>query len=71
MSEPLILVPGLLCDERVFAPQLPALAARTAVRVAQTRLDDRLGAMAERLLAEAPERFALAGLSMGAVSASK
>lgn len=65
MSEPLILVPGLLCDERLFAPQLPALAARTPVRVAQTRLDDSLGAMAERLLAEAPERFALAGLSMG------
>ncbi len=65
MSEPLILVPGLLCDERLFAPQLPALAARTAVSVAQTRLDDSLGAMAERLLAAAPERFALAGLSMG------
>jgi pimeloyl-ACP methyl ester carboxylesterase len=65
VSEPLILVPGLLCDERLFAPQLPALAARTTVRIAETRLDDSLGAMAERLLAEAPERFALCGLSMG------
>lgn len=65
MSEPLILVPGLLCDERLFAAQLPALAARTSVRIAETRLDDGLGGMAERLLAEAPERFALAGLSMG------
>lgn len=65
LSEPLFLVPGLLCDERLFAAQLPALAARTAVRVAETRLDDTLGGMADRLLAEAPERFALAGLSMG------
>lgn len=65
MSEPLILVPGLLCDERLFAPQLPALAARGTVRVAETRLDDSLRAMAGRLLAHAPERFALAGLSMG------
>lgn len=65
MSEPLILVPGLLCDERLFAAQLPALAARTSVRIAETRLDDSLGGMAERLLAAAPECFALAGLSMG------
>lgn len=65
MSEPLILVPGLLCDERLFAPQLPPLAARTPIRIAETRLDDSLGAMAERILAAAPERFALAGLSMG------
>lgn len=65
MSEPLVLVPGLLCDERLFAAQLPALAARTSVRVAETRLDDSLAGMAERLLAEAPARFALAGLSMG------
>lgn len=65
MSEPLILVPGLLCDERLFAPQLPALASRTTVRLAETKLDDSLGGMAERLLADAPERFALCGLSMG------
>lgn len=65
MSESLILVPGLLCDARLFAPQLPALAARTSVRIAETRLDDTLAGMAERLLAEAPERFALCGLSMG------
>ncbi len=65
MKEPLVLVPGLLCDERLFAPQLPALAGRGAVRTAETRLDDSLEAMAERLLADAPERFALAGLSMG------
>lgn len=65
MSEPLILVPGLLCDERLFGPQLPALAARGPVRVAETRRDDTLRGMAGRLLAEAPDRFALAGLSMG------
>lgn len=65
MSEPVVLVPGLLCDERLFAPQLPALAARGPVRVAETRHDDSLAGMAERLLGEAPERFALCGLSMG------
>ncbi|MCS6778771.1 MAG: alpha/beta hydrolase [Geminicoccaceae bacterium] len=65
MSPPLVLVPGLLCDERLFAPQLPALLARTSVQIAETRLDPSLAAMASRLLAEAPPRFALAGLSMG------
>lgn len=65
MSEPLVLVPGLLCDARLFAAQMPALTARTSVRIAETRLDDSIEAMAQRLLANAPERFALAGLSMG------
>lgn len=64
--EVLVLLPGLLCDERLFAPQRPALAAATAdVRVADLTRDDTVTAMAGRVLAEAPERFALAGLSMG------
>ena len=65
MPDPLVLLPGLLCDERLFAPQLPALTAETDVTVADLARDGTIAAMAERVLAEAPPRFALAGLSMG------
>jgi pimeloyl-ACP methyl ester carboxylesterase len=63
---PLILVPGLLCTDLLWRAQLDALAdlARMTVTTAQ-REHDALGAIAEAILAEAPPRFALAGLSFG------
>jgi pimeloyl-ACP methyl ester carboxylesterase len=64
--DPLVLVPGLLCTEALFTPQIAALAADgISVAVADHRSDDTVAAIATRLLAEAPARFALAGLSMG------
>ncbi|MFO1070948.1 MAG: alpha/beta fold hydrolase [Geminicoccaceae bacterium] len=63
--EPLILLPGLICDERLFGPQLPALRAVTEVSVADLTHADSTALMAEQVLAKAPPRFALAGLSMG------
>jgi pimeloyl-ACP methyl ester carboxylesterase len=63
---PLVLVPGLLNDGALFAHQIEALAdVCPAITVADTLSDDTLPAMADRLLAAAPPRFALAGLSMG------
>jgi pimeloyl-ACP methyl ester carboxylesterase len=61
----LILVPGLLCDEALWAPQTAALADIATCTVADTRSDDTIAGMAKRLLDAAPARFALAGLSMG------
>lgn len=62
---PLVLVPGLLCDDAVWAPQLDALRAHGPVTVADHGELDSLGAMAARVLAAAPPTFALAGHSMG------
>jgi pimeloyl-ACP methyl ester carboxylesterase len=62
---PLILLPGLICDRALFAPQIAALADIAEPTVADLTRDDSLPAMATRVLAEAPPRFALAGLSMG------
>jgi len=45
--------------------QVAALAGLATCSVADVTLDDSLAAMAERALATAPPRFALAGLSMG------
>ncbi len=62
---PLVLVPGLLCSARVYAPQIAALWPFGPVTVADHRRDDTMAAIAARILANAPPRFALAGLSMG------
>ena len=62
---PLVFVPGLLCDADLWAHQIMSLSDIANIRVADTLADDNIGAMAARLLAEAPGRFALAGLSMG------
>ncbi|HEV2559045.1 MAG TPA: alpha/beta fold hydrolase [Microvirga sp.] len=63
--EPLILVPGLCLTGGLFAPQIEALGGDRPILVADHRQDDSIAAIARRLLAGAPERFALAGLSMG------
>ena len=62
----LLLLPGLLCDEALWQPQIAALGDLCKPWVADLTRDDSIAAMAARVLAEAPaERFALAGLSMG------
>src|SRR5215510_6341312 len=67
MSEnlPVVLVPGLLCSARLYAPQVAALWPFGQITVADHRRDDSMPAIATRILANAPPRFALAGLSMG------
>ena len=67
MAEPLpiVLVPGLLTSPRLYANQLPALWQHGPVTIADNTRDDTMAAIAGRILADAPPRFALAGLSMG------
>ncbi|WP_420103027.1 alpha/beta fold hydrolase [Bosea sp. (in: a-proteobacteria)] len=65
MTEPLVLVPGLSCTAALYAPQWVELSAGRLVLVADHARDDSLAGIAERLLAAAPPRFALCGLSMG------
>jgi pimeloyl-ACP methyl ester carboxylesterase len=62
---PILLVPGLVGSPRIYAPVLPALWRLGPVTVANHIRDDNMGAIARRILAEAPPRFALAGHSMG------
>lgn len=63
-GEPLLLLPGLICDSSVFADQLSAFSA--AVPTAHYGDATTLSAMAARVLAGAPRCFALLGHSMGA-----
>jgi pimeloyl-ACP methyl ester carboxylesterase len=62
---PTVLVAGLNCSARLYAEQIPVLWQYGPVMVADHRRDDTMAAMARRVLASAPPRFALVGLSMG------
>src|SRR5258708_25461254 len=62
----LVLVPGLLCDELMWRPQLAALAAVAEGWVADHTRSETMAEVAADVLRDAPfETFALAGLSMG------
>jgi pimeloyl-ACP methyl ester carboxylesterase len=62
---PLILLPGLLCDEALWVHQTRYLAEVADVAVADLTGRDSVAALAADVLATAPPRFAVAGLSMG------
>lgn len=61
----LVLLPGLASDAALFAPQIRDLGDIAEITVGDTLQDDTLPAMAARVLNAAPDRFALADLSMG------
>ncbi|KPA22206.1 Pimeloyl-(acyl-carrier protein) methyl ester esterase [Shimia sp. SK013] len=69
MSEPLVLLPGMMCDARLFSYQLAVLSRDRAVTIAPVTQGDRIGDMAAFLLSQLPDKFALAGLSMGGIVA--
>ncbi|GGK36859.1 alpha/beta fold hydrolase [Salinarimonas ramus] len=67
--DPLVLLPGLACDARLFLPQIAALSAGRTIHVPTVSRADTITALAESVLAEAPPRIALCGLSMGGIVA--
>src|SRR5262245_33229570 len=62
---PLILLPGLLCDDVLWRHQVEELADIAEPRVADLTGADSVTGLARAVLTGAPPRFALAGLSMG------
>lgn len=69
MAEPLLLIPGMMCDARVFSPQITEFSTERAVQVASVTNCDSITEMAKAVLVSAPAHFALAGISMGAMVA--
>ncbi len=65
MADPLVLVPGLNCTARLWSHQIVALGGSRAIEVADHRGHNTVSALAFAILADAPPKFALAGLSMG------
>ena len=66
---PLVLLPGMMCDARLFAPQVAALSEGRAVQVLPITQHASMSELAAEALAQAPPTFALAGLSMGGIVA--
>ncbi|MEO0945438.1 MAG: alpha/beta fold hydrolase, partial [Pseudomonadota bacterium] len=66
---PLILLPGMMCDARLFEPQVAALGTGRDVTVAGIDRHNTMAELAQDVLDTAPPRFALAGLSMGGIVA--
>ncbi len=65
MNEAIVLLPGVMCDARVFGPQLAAFSKSYAVTVAPITGGDRIEEIASNLLDVLPRKFAVAGLCLG------
>ena len=65
----LLMIPGLGSDYAVWARTIAVLAADASCVIGDTLQDTSLEAMARRILAEAPQTFCLAGVSMGGMVA--
>ena len=66
---PLVLLPGMMCDGRLFGPQIAALSGSRAIHLAPIDGHGCIESLASDILANAPPHFALAGLSMGGIVA--
>ena len=63
---PLLLLPGLLCDDAVWQEQIASLSSRARCIVPDYGTLSSIASMAEQVIDKAPARFALVGHSMGA-----
>jgi len=66
---PLVLLPGMMCDARLFGPQIAAFSGARAIHCAPITGHGTVEALAAGVLENAPARFALGGLSMGGIVA--
>ena len=66
-AENLLFLPGMMCDERLWAPQVNAIDLPS--QVGDLTTSDNLSQLARNVLTDAPQSFALAGLSMGGIVA--
>jgi 4-hydroxy-2-oxoheptanedioate aldolase len=67
--EPIVLLPGMLCDAALWDGVRASLGERCSTIVPRLDLDDSIVEMAESVLASAPMRFVLVGHSLGAIVA--
>jgi pimeloyl-ACP methyl ester carboxylesterase len=66
---PLVLLPGMMCDARLYGPQIAALSGECSLQLSPITRHDTVEKLAAGVLVDAPPRFALAGLSMGGIVA--
>ena len=59
----------MMCDERIFAPQIEELASKRSVHIADISKHDNISDLAADVLSHAPPKFCLVGHSMGGIVA--
>lgn len=69
MREPIVFLPGMMCDARLFAPQMGAFSAEHPILFIPPVGTDSMADLARQVLEAAPPCFAIAGLSMGGIIA--
>jgi uncharacterized protein YjlB len=65
----LVLLPGMMCDARMYTSQIEALKDIAECQVGYIGGVDNMANIARQVLDQAPENFALVGLSMGGIVA--
>lgn len=65
MTDPILFVPGFMCDARAFLPQMVHLGWKHPVMVFVPGMEETVEKLSERLLATAPPRFVLVGHGLG------
>ena len=65
----LVMIPGMMCDERVFSPQIKELGKDIKVQIADISQHSNMSDLAADVLSQAPRKFCLAGHSMGGIVA--
>jgi len=63
------MVPGMMCDERIFSPQIEELSKNLEVTVADISSFSSVRELASDVLKKAPKKFSLLGHSMGGIVA--
>ena len=66
--KPLILIPGMMCDARLFKPQMSVIHGETII-ISSITSHDTMFDLARQVLQNAPPEFILGGLSMGGIVA--
>ena len=69
MREAAVFLPGLMCDARLFGPQIADLSRDRSIMVAPTAGGERIEEIASGLLDVLPKRFALVGHDFGGMVA--
>ena len=65
----LIMIPGMMCDARLFEPQIALLSGDVNIIIPNLTEHKSIAGFAKDILANAPQQFALLGLSMGGIIA--
>jgi len=63
------MVPGMMCDERIFSPQIEELSQNLEVTIADISNFSSVRELASDVLKKAPKKFSLLGHSMGGIVA--